>query len=277
LKTHRLPVPVIVVGNIIVGGSGKTPVVQALVHHLRTRGLNVGVVSRGYGRHARDCREATAASAASDVGDEPLLIAQNCGVPVFVAPQRVEAAHALLKAHPATDVIVSDDGLQHYALARDIEICVFDERGTGNAWLLPAGPLREAWPRKVDFIIGGNGYAVERTLAPEAIRADGSRAPLGQLRKVTAIAGIGKPDAFFAMLKAAGVGVERTVALPDHDDFTTPPDVQGEIVCTEKDAVKLWRTRPGAWAVPLQVRIAPDFWTAFDAKLSSTLDGPQTA
>ncbi len=277
LATHRVPVPVIVVGNVIVGGSGKTPVVQAIVRHLADRGLRVGVISRGYGRRSHDCREVLPDSDAADVGDEPLLIARSCAVPVFVAARRVEAAQALLKAHPETQVLVSDDGLQHYALARDIEVCVFDERATGNGWLLPAGPLREAWPRAVDFVVGGNGHAVERSLASEAIRADGTRSPLAGLREVTAVAGIAKPQAFFDMLKAAGVDVKHNVALPDHHDFAGPLEVPGEIACTEKDAVKLWRTRPDAWSVPLHVKLAPAFWTAFDAKLSSTLDGSQTA
>ncbi|MEJ6023089.1 tetraacyldisaccharide 4'-kinase [Ramlibacter sp. PS4R-6] len=274
---QRVGVPVVVVGNVIAGGSGKTPVVQTVVRHLKARGLKVGVVSRGYGRRTSDCREVTAQSEAADVGDEPLLIARSCGVPVFVAAKRVEAAQALLRAHPGTQVIVSDDGLQHHALARDIEICVFDERGTGNGWLLPAGPLREPWPRRVDFVIGHGGLAVLRQLATEAVRADGSHTPLARLQDVTAVAGIAKPQAFFDMLTAAGVGVTRTIALPDHHDFAAPPDVRGTLVCTEKDAVKLWRTRPDAWAVPLQVELDPAFWTAFDAKLSSTLDGPQTA
>jgi tetraacyldisaccharide 4'-kinase len=197
-------------------------------------------------------------------------------VPVFVARARVEAAHALLRAHPATQVVVSDDGLQHYALGRDIEICVFDDRGVGNGWLLPAGPLREPWPRAIDFVIGPGGFAVTRTLEIDAVRADGTRVNATQLQDVTAVAGIAKPDAFFDMLRSACVRVARTIALPDHHDFVSPLDATGEIVCTEKDAVKLWRTRPDAWAVPLQVTIAPEFWTALDAKLSS-LDGPQTA
>lgn len=276
LKSERVGTPVVVVGNVIAGGSGKTPIVQAMVEHLKDRGLRVGVVSRGYGRHTTDCREVRADSSAWDVGDEPLLLARTCGVPVFVARARIEAARALLRAHPRTQVIVCDDGLQHLALARDLEICVFDERGVGNGWLLPAGPLREPWPRAVDFVIGPDGFAANRTLSTEAVRADGTRVALGQLQGVTAVAGIAKPDAFFGMLRQAGVGVRHSIALPDHHDFSAPLDVSGAIVCTQKDAVKLWRTRPDAWAVPLQVRLDPAFWTAFDAKLSS-LDGLQTA
>jgi tetraacyldisaccharide 4'-kinase len=265
-----------VVGNVIAGGAGKTPVVQAVVKHLKDRELRVGIVSRGYGRSTADCREVRADSAASDVGDEPLLLARTCGVPVFVARSRIEAARALLRAHPQTQLIVCDDGLQHYALARDVEVCVFDERGVGNGWLLPAGPLREPWPRTVDFIVGPGGFAVTRELAPQAVRADGTRVAVASLHGLTALAGIAKPQAFFDMLRAQGAGIERTIALPDHHDFSSLPDVRGEIVCTEKDAVKLWRIRPDAWAVPLQVQIDRAFWTALDAKLSST-DGPQTA
>lgn len=276
LKSERAGVPVVVVGNVIAGGSGKTPIVQAIARHLKDRGVEVGIVSRGYGRRTTGCREVRADSSALDVGDEPLLLARTCGVPVFVARARVQAARALLRAYPRTQVIVCDDGLQHYALARDVEICVFDERGVGNGWLLPAGPLREPWPRAVDFVVGPGGFAASRTLSGEAVRADGARVALGQLQGVTAVAGIAKPAAFFGMLRDAGVGIERAIALPDHHDFSAPPDTRGVIVCTEKDAVKLWRTRPDAWAVALQVRLDPAFWTALDAKLSS-LDGLQTA
>ena len=274
----RVGVPVVVIGNVIAGGSGKTPVVQAVVEHLKSRGLQAGVVSRGYGRRTGDCREVTPQSDARDAGDEPLLIARSCNVPVFVAASRVEAARALLRAHPQTQVIVSDDGLQHYALARDIEICVFDDRGVGNGWRLPAGPLREGWPRRVDFVLGLDGFRVTRKLAGEAVRADGTRIPIAQLRgrATVAVAGIAEPQAFFAMLREAGVRADRELALPDHHAFDGPLDARGEIVCTEKDAVKLWRTRPDAWAVPLQVEIDAAFWTALDAKLSS-LDGSQTA
>lgn len=288
LRGDRVPVPVVVVGNVIAGGSGKTPIAGAIVKHLRSRGLRVGIVSRGYGRRTSDCREVLADSDAADVGDEPLLLARSCGVPVFVARRRVEAARALLAAHPETQVIVSDDGLQHYALARDIDICVFDERGIGNGWLLPAGPLREHWPRAVDFVLrahdaqGIDGFSVRRRLAPEAIRADGTRAPLDTLqgRPLTAVAAIAKPQSFFAMLRDAGLQLAQTVALPDHADFSALPAVDGELVCTEKDAVKLWRQRPAAWAVPLVVDIDAAFWPAFDERLASKLsstDGSQTA
>lgn len=289
LKSERMPVPVVVVGNVTAGGSGKTPVVMALVEHLRSRRLAPGIVSRGYGRALSDCREVRPTSLATEVGDEPLLVAQSCHVPVFVAPSRVAAARALLAAHPATQVIISDDGLQHYALRRDIEICVFDERGVGNGWLLPAGPLRERWPRRADLVLrsgapaGIAGFEVRRALAPAAVREDGTRIELSSLRgrRIKAVAGIAKPEGFFSMLRAMGLQLAETVALPDHHDFGKHPVAAGglDLVCTEKDAVKLWRHLPQAWAVPLVLEIEPQFWEAFDrllgAKLSSR-HGPQT-
>lgn len=291
LTRERLPVPVIVVGNVVAGGAGKTPVVTALVEHLRARGLRAGVISRGYGRSTADCREVRPDAAAQDVGDEPLLIARRCGVPVFVASRRAQAGRALLAQHPGTQVLVGDDGLQHLALARDIEICVFDERGTGNGWLLPAGPLREPWPRAADLVLRPaaaaaiEGFELARRLDTHAVRADGSRLALAELARqpVLALAGIARPEAFFAMLRHAGVQPAQTVALPDHHDFDAhPPELPADhaVVCTEKDAVKLWRLRPDAWAVPLAVEIEPAFWRAFDrlldAKLSSP-DGSETA
>src|SRR5213595_2479355 len=205
--------------NVIAGGSGKTPIVRSIVEHLRTRGLCSGIVSRGHGRRTSDCREVRPDSDAAEVGDEPLLLARACGVPAFVARRRLEAARALLRAYPKTQVIVSDDGLQHHAMARDIEICVFDERGIGNGWLLPAGPLREPWPRGVEFVLraagarGIDGFDIRRRLAPEAIRADGTRIPLDRLRgrALTVLAGIAKPQAFFDMLRERGLTIARAI------------------------------------------------------------------
>ena len=288
LESERLAVPVVIVGNVVAGGSGKTPVVMAVVDHLRSRGLAAGVVSRGYGRSTSDCREVRPDSRAVEVGDEPLLVAQRCEVPVFVAASRAEAARALLAAHPATQVIVSDDGLQHYRLQRDIEICVFDERGTGNGWLLPAGPLREPWPRSVDLVLrpgaatGISGFEARRRLAAVAVRGDGTRIELASLkgRPLKAVAGIARPEAFFAMLRAQGLQVVQAVGLPDHHRFNEPVSAEYELICTEKDAVKLWRLRPEAWAVPLRLEVEPQFWAALDrlldAKLSSR-HGSQTS
>jgi tetraacyldisaccharide 4'-kinase len=289
LRTERVPVPVIVVGNVIAGGAGKTPVVMAVVRHLRARGLRVGVVSRGYGRRTDDCREVIDESDPRDVGDEPALIRHATQAPVFVARQRIDAARALLVRHPSTQVIVSDDGLQHLALGRDIEICVFDDRGVGNGWRLPAGPLREAWPRPCDLVLHSGsrpafsgGYTAARELAQDALASDGRRVPLHTLagQPVDALAAIARPDAFFDMLRARGLTLARTFALPDHFDFENwhrPADAAGRpLLCTEKDAVKLWRHAPDALAVPLAFTPSPEFFTALDAKLSS-LDGYQAA
>jgi tetraacyldisaccharide 4'-kinase len=284
-------VPVVVVGNVLAGGAGKTPVVMALARHLRQRGLQPGIVSRGYGRESGDCREVLADSSAKDVGDEPLLAKRATGAPVFVGRRRAEAAQALLNAHPQTRVILCDDGLQHYALKRDVEICVFDDRGVGNGLLLPAGPLREPWPRPVDLVLhtGAHpafaGHAAPRALAAQAVRADGTRRDLESLRgqPVQAVAAIAQPEAFFEMLRAKGLQLAQALALPDHHDFAdfTPP--AGEtlpLLCTEKDAVKLWRRYPEAWAVPLVVTLELEFLdrldALLDAKLSST-HGHQTA
>ncbi|TFZ04767.1 tetraacyldisaccharide 4'-kinase [Ramlibacter rhizophilus] len=281
-RPQRLPVPVVVVGNVVAGGAGKTPVVIALVEHLQAQGIACGVISRGHGRSSRDCREVTAASTAKEVGDEPLLIARRTQVPIAVGARRVEAARLLLSRHPGLRVIVSDDGLQHLALARDLEICVFDQRGTGNGWLLPAGPLREPWPRHADLVLRPpgtviEGFTLERGLAAQAQRADGTRIALAELARgpaVIALAALAQPEPFFSMLRASGFTLARTLERPDHDPLE-PQDLHlpagATVVCTEKDAVKLWRHHPQAWAVPLALRIEPAFWDALDRRLAPRL------
>jgi tetraacyldisaccharide 4'-kinase len=281
LKQERLPVPVIVVGKVVAGGAGKTPLVMAVVRHLQDGGLRPGVISRGYGRHTEDCREVLPHSRADDVGDEPLLIQRSTGAPVFVARRRVEAARALLARHPTTNVLICDDGLQHLALARDIEICVFDDRGVGNGWLLPAGPLREPWPRAVDLVLHtGNhpafsGFTAQRALASHARRADGSQIALAALKDcgkpLLAVAAIARPQAFFDMLQAQGLPLTRTQPLPDHDDFThwrRPTEQDYSLLCTEKDAVKLWEQHPDALAVALAFHPEPAFLAALDSQLA---------
>ncbi len=295
-RAERMPVPVIVVGNVVAGGAGKTPVVVALVEWLSAQGWQPGVVSRGHGRQGDDVCEVRPDSDPRTVGDEPLQVAQRTGVPVFVGSRRADAARALLARHPGTRVLVCDDGLQHLALARDIELCVFDDRGIGNGWPLPAGPLREPWPRPVDFVLHTGGallpglervpaFTLRRTLEPVARRADGSRqalAGLGRDRPVVAVAGIARPEAFFRMLADAGCAPAQALARPDHDSFDPPPPLPPDatIVCTEKDAVKLWRTHPSAWAVGLHLSIEPAFWRALEQRLRprlSSADGSQTA
>ena len=291
LRTERLPVPVIVVGNVVAGGAGKTPVVLALLEHLRSRGWRAGVIARGYGRRTTDCREVLPDSPPQDVGDEPLLVRRRAVVPVFVAPRRADAGRALLAAYPDTQVLVSDDGLQHHALLRDAEVCVFDGRGTGNGWLLPAGPLREAWPRRVDLVLahgsppGIAGLAIERRLAGEAVQADGSRCALDALRgqPLAAVAAIANPEAFFTMLRDRGLQLAQTIPLPDHaplDGALPLGDPARAIVCTEKDAAKLWRRYPQAWSVPLETWVEPTAWAALDARIEaqlSSVHGPQAA
>ena len=298
--SHRLPVPVIVVGNVMVGGVGKTPIVMALVKHLTQQGLRVGVVSRGYGRSAQARAKhpicaVTSKSLADQVGDEPLLIHQRCQVPVWVGGHRVDAARALLAAHPQVQVIVSDDGLQHMALARDIELCVFDERGIGNGWLLPAGPLREAWPRRMlsphvqrfelntsssplPFV--DTAYAVQRRLSDVAYQADGTQRPLRhwQQHPAQALAGIAKPQAFFDMLQAHGLQLSTTLSQPDHADAHRlsesakhiDPEL-GDVLCTEKDAVKLWHSLPEAWAVALEVELPASLLIQLQQALGTAL------
>lgn len=287
LRTERVDVPVIVVGNVVAGGAGKTPVVIAVVSHLQSRGLRVGIISRGYGRRTTDCREVHPDSDPRDVGDEPALLRRITGAPTFVARRRADAARALRHAHPEVGLIVSDDGLQHLALAREIEICVFDDRGVGNGWLLPAGPLRERWPRRCDLVLHTGarpafpGYTSKRRLADHALRSDGARVPLTALtaRTLVAVAAIAKPEAFFAMLGKRGLVLTRRIALPDHHDFDDWTPVSGAdatVLCTEKDARKLWRRQPDALAVPLCFSPQPAFLAALDAKLSS-LDGHQAS
>lgn len=297
LKREGVPVPIVVVGNVVAGGAGKTPVVMALARHFQARGMSVGIVSRGHGRSTDDCIEVHDDSDPREVGDEPALLRRATGVPVFVARRRVEAARALLARHPGVRLIVSDDGLQHLALQRDVEICVFDDRGIGNGWLLPAGPLREPWPRRCDLVLhtGGRaagsaaraipGFGARRDLADHALRSDGSTLPLADLRglPLVAVAAIAKPESFFSMLRAHGLAPMACVALPDHDDFTgwTPPTATAgttppAVVCTEKDAVKLWRRWPDVLAVPLVFEPEPAFFEALEAKLSS-VDGFQAA
>ena len=295
-QPERVNAIVIVVGNVIAGGAGKTPTVMALVQHLGAQGLRVGVISRGYGRNnSAACLEVLKDSRSEDVGDEPLLIQHTCQTPVVVGPTRHAAATALLALYPQTHVIVCDDGLQHYALYRDLEICVFDDRGCGNGWLMPAGPLREMWPRQAVKRVGQRadrllvlhtgdhpafvGYTARRSLASFATGSDGMRVPLESLsapglKPLIALAGIAQPESFFAMLRALQVPLAKTVALPDHYHFNSPLAIFHEgyrLICTEKDAAKLWPLMPDALAVPLVFEPEASFFSALDAVLAPLL------
>lgn len=287
LRPASAGLPVLVVGNVVAGGAGKTPVVMALVRHLQARGWRPGVISRGYGRQSEGCMEVLPQLSAAACGDEPLLIRQRCGVPVFVAARRIDAARALRAAHPGTDVLVSDDGLQHLALARTLNIVVFDDRGTGNGWLLPAGPLREPWPLRppgrADLVLHSGqapafeGFRATRRLAELAVGAQGQSVPLSALqgRRIVALAAIARPEAFFDMLRRQGLSPSQTLALPDHHDLAELPalqDAQTTVLCTEKDAVKLFPRHRHAGdrllAVPLEFTPEPAFFEALDQRLA---------
>lgn len=286
----ELPVPVLVVGNLVVGGAGKTPTVIAIVAALARRGRRPGVVSRGHGRAGSAPRAVSWGDDAGNVGDEPLLLARRCGVPVFVGRDRVAAARALLQAHPDVDVIVSDDGLQHHALPRRAELVVFDERGIGNGRLLPAGPLREPmpvpWPgqRHVLYTAGAPSTALPGACArrrlglawPLAAWHAGNAAsavPLSTLqgRPFLAAAGLAAPEKFFAMLRQADLRIDA-LPLPDHFDYATRPwPARGpDVLVTEKDAVKLDPTLVDArpvWVLPLDLDLPETLLEALHAEL----------
>ena len=317
LKSWRAPVPVVVVGNVIAGGAGKTPVTIHLVQALQAAGWRPAVISRGYGRASAQSDAAMAVLPGSDphqVGDEPLLIAQRTNAPVFVANKRADAARAAFLADIAIDVLVCDDGLQHLALARDVEIAVFNAQGVGNGWQLPAGPLREPWPRPLDIALyagpapaqlaatGAAAWPVQRQLADYAVAQDGRQVPLASLQgsPVQAVAAIAYPQEFFAMLRGAGLDLARSDALPDHANLADPqllaqlglnpstPTTPAAgaaarstidapvLLCTEKDAHKLWSIAPQALAVPLQVGIAPAFATHVIALLRQRCPASRT-
>lgn len=291
LVTQRVDAVVIVVGNVVAGGAGKTPTVIALVQHLQSQNRGVGVISRGYGRKNDACAEVLASSRPNEVGDEPLLIRRATGAPVFVGRNRHQAAAALLKRYPEIRFIVCDDGLQHYGLYRDLEICVFDDRGCGNGWTLPAGLLRENWPRQPLAGAGQSndrllvlhtgskpafaGFTAHRSLASFAIDRSGASMPLDTLatpgaKPLQAVAGIAQPESFFTMLRALNLPLQQTIALPDHYHFNSlPSNIDGgyRIICTEKDAAKLWPLAPSALAVPLLFKPEPAFFAALNGAL----------
>jgi tetraacyldisaccharide 4'-kinase len=306
LPRWKAPVPVVVVGNITVGGSGKTPLVLGIVEMLQANGFNPGVVARGYGRVPR--READPLGVVRvypDIatpelfGDEPVLVARRARVPVFIGPDRPAAARALLDAHREVDVLVSDDGLQHYALERDVEIAVVDgDRLFGNGLPLPAGPLREPRSRldEVDAIVVNGGGKLDFTAVRQfdmrlgrerfaavsgnaqmtveefALRARGAR--------VAAVAGIGNPDRFFEHLARLGI-VARRRAFPDHHAFQPAelrmPDAD-VIVMTEKDAVKCAAFADARmWFLRVEAILPPDFDPFLLSRIKARADGRQAA
>jgi tetraacyldisaccharide 4'-kinase len=306
LPQWKARVPVVVVGNIAVGGTGKTPLVLHIVELLQSRGWNPGVVARGYGRVPR--READPLGVVAvypDIatpelfGDEPVLVARRARVPVFVGADRPAAARALLDAHREVDVLVSDDGLQHYALARDVEIAVVDgERRFGNGLPLPSGPLREPITRlaAVDAVVV-NGETAGPIAAPRQFGmqlgherfesvAGNRQASVEEFvahargRQVVAVAGIGNPPRFFEHLARLGIAARR-LAFPDHHAFQPGelrlPEAE-LVVMTEKDAVKCSAfADPRMWFLRVEAILPPEFDEFLLARLAPKADGSQAA
>jgi len=290
----QAPCPTMVVGNLVVGGAGKTPTVIALVQALQQRGWRPGVVSRGHGRASRGVQRAGQPDAdARRLGDEPALIHRRTRVPLVVGERRVDAAKVLLAAHPEIDLLIADDGLQHRALGRDLEVWLFDERGTGNGALLPAGPLRQPMPSGLppQALVLYNadrpttplpGDCARRQLSGAVTLADwrqGAAMSPGALtalagRPLPAYAGIAAPERFFAMLRAAGIEPVPH-PLPDHAALDAPPWPAGtaDVLCTEKDAAKLAALDDAqlgptrVWVVGLDFRLPDDFVDAVDRRL----------
>lgn len=280
VRSVRVGVPVVIVGNLTAGGSGKTPVVLALAQALREEGRAPGIVSRGYGARISGVRVIQPGDSADAVGDEPALMAERRIAPVAIGADRLEAARALLAAHEI-DVIISDDGLQHLRLARDVEIVVVDgARGFGNGALLPAGPLREPAARlaDIDFVLVNGrdweGYPAFR-LVPGAVRKVADPVDTQPLhafrgRRVHAVAGIGHPHRFFDMLARAGVFVVPH-PMPDHHRFRRADITFGDdlpVLVTEKDAVKCVSiAHDGLWCVPVDAELAGGFPAEVRARL----------
>ncbi|WP_040729205.1 tetraacyldisaccharide 4'-kinase [Thiocapsa marina] len=291
LASRRLPVPVVVVGNLTVGGTGKTPAVLALAGLLRARGRRPAIITRGYGsrrggRGSAAPRRVPPDGEPADFGDEPVLLARRSGCPVVAGPDRV-AAGALALARGDVDILLADDGLQHYRLARDIEIALVDgARGLGNGRCLPAGPLREPRGRldTVDLVLtNGDGSGIDkdggyrmRLVPGEAVnlRNPSISAPIADFlgRPVFAVAAIGNPERFFAMLRGLGLEVEGR-AYPDHYPFA-PSDLAAwppcAVLMTEKDAVKC-KSFAGEdhWFLPVEAELDKAFVEAFFRKLEA--------
>jgi tetraacyldisaccharide 4'-kinase len=282
-----MQVPVIVIGNITLGGTGKTPLVIHLANELKKNGYHPGIISRGYGAKGNGISEVNQKSNVKNVGDEPILIQKHTRLPVFISKDRVLAAQALLKKYKKIDVILSDDGLQHYRLKRDIEIIVIDgARGFGNEYLLPAGPLRES-KRKlkaVDAIVCNGKKVIDDSYLMK-YKSDflinlktKKKIPLNKLRlnNLHAIAGIGNPDRFFNYLKVSGMVFDSS-AYQDHYRFTKKDfKVMNDknIIMTEKDAVKCEKfARDNFWYLPVVVEIDSKFTDFILNKMKNIIHG----
>lgn len=273
LPSYRVPVPVIVVGNITAGGTGKTPLVLWVCDFLRERGYEPGIVSRGYGGRG-ETMVVRGSSAPEIAGDEPVLLAQRSRCPVWIGRNRVAAARALIAANPGCNVIVSDDGLQHYGLKRDVEIAVLDgSRATGNGFPLPAGPLRESTARLAEVdavVVTGDPSSPAASAKTFAMRLDGNvfrnllnpafhqEAGAFHGKQTHAIAGIGNPARFFDHLQRLGLSFAAH-AFPDHHAYSQADLEFGDadaIVMTEKDAIKCIRfARENHWVLPVDAHV----------------------
>jgi tetraacyldisaccharide 4'-kinase len=287
-RAHRLPVPVVIVGNIYIGGTGKTPMTIWVADVLKRANFQPGIISRGYGSKNIHPKEVHPDSDAKACGDEPILIRQKTNCPVVIGRNRPAAAKHLLQLHPQVDIIISDDGLQHYAMDRDIEIVLFDNRGAGNGWMLPAGPLREPLSRHRDFTVvnsmnfpapGNRIYS--RELFHMQLQGDEAEQLINRSRrisldelaenaqstglKIAAVAGIGNPWRFFMMLKMRKIQPDE-YPQPDHFEYTNNPFAKIDadvILITEKDAVKCAQIKAIAederiWVVPVKAHIDGD-------------------
>lgn len=292
LRVYHSTVPVIVVGNISVGGSGKTPLVIWLADALKRRGYRPGIVSRGYGGAAREFpRRVHPDDDPFEVGDEPVLLAQRGGCPVMIDPRRARAAQAL---EHECDVLIADDGLQHYALGRTLEIAVIDvAHGFGNGYCLPSGPLRETVSRlrEVDAVVQHGARTLPDVpvtgvmrLAAQGARnmRDGTTVALEEFIRtpVHAVAGIGHPARFFTQLRAAGLTVIEH-AFPDHYRYSADDLAFGDeypIIMTEKDAVKCKDfTEPHVWCVPVTAHFDEGFEQRIISLLECKTHGQKTA
>lgn len=288
--TTKVSAWVIVVGNISVGGNGKTPVVIALVEYLKKKGIRVGVLSRGYGGNTTQFpHQVQPINGPDEVGDEPKLIAARTHVPVVIDPKRARGA-SYLADELNCQVIICDDGLQHYALHRDVELVVMDNRGVGNGHLLPMGPLREGlW--RLDtvhgMIINGDILALDRQIRDHECPVYGMSlagtdfvnvksgdrvgvAEFSQQQNTVALAGIGNPDRFFSQLSAMGLTLSDTLRYPDHHQFTAKDIPLKTVVMTEKDAVKVTSlVHDDCWYYPVDAQLPPSFYAFIDTRLTA--------
>ena len=288
LRSVRVALPVIIIGNITVGGTGKTPLVIWLAEYLQKKGYHPGIISRGYGGKASSWpQQVRPDSDPAMVGDEAVLLASATGCPMAVGPDRVATATALIK-HSECDVILSDDGLQHYALQRDIEIIVIDGiRRFGTGFSIPAGPMREPAKRlkEADLVVinglgGGQEHIMRMRPGDAHSLTDSSiKRPLTDFRAqaVHAVAGIGNPERFFQSLQQLGMQLEKHV-FPDHHKFTAEDIRFGDykpVIMTEKDAVKCrYFASENDWYIPVTVQMSADFCQRLDELLQARTSGP---